>query len=156
MNVHRLTSWSVWVVPIAAVALIVGCEVLRSAPTPDPVTPPAPQSDPATQPAPPPDPVTPPAPGEKLVGAGRDATFEDVIGAVGILAPAILGSWGGTALAVWRLVRKHRAAVGAIRKAQPSIDDLTNEEREELGKNMSKATKRLIRQARGKALNIPL
>ena len=146
MNVHRLTSWSVWVVPIAAVALIVGCEWLQQAPQPDPVTPPAPQSDSAT----------PPAPGEKLVEAGRDATKKDVVGAIGILAPAILGPWGLVLGAVARVWYLKRQGIGMVRDMQPTIDGLDETERAKLGESQSKATKRLIRQARGKSLNIPL
>lgn len=112
-------------------AVFIGCEAIQQVP------PPAPDE-----------------PGAQLVDAVGNASGEDVVGAVGIIAPAILGPWGLVLAAVARAWWTKRAAKGAIRSAQPAINALTPEERGAL--EQSGATKRLIREARGKRLSLPI
>jgi len=98
--------------------------------------------------------VAPSEPGAQLVDAVGSATGEDVVEAVSIVAPAILGPWGLVLAAVARAWWTKQAAKNAVRSIQPVIDDLTSKERQEL--DQSSAAKRLIREARGKRLSLPI
>lgn len=130
MLLIRLTPWIVTIAMI--VSVFVGCEALREAPIP-----------------------TPTEPGAALVDAGENATPEDVIGAVSIVAPAVLGPWGLVLVAVARAWYTKRQGNKAVRSVQPVIDGLTSEERAVL-LNQDPATKRFIREARGKSFKLPI
>jgi len=100
--------------------------------------------------------VVPDQPGAALVTASKNADAEDVLGAIGIVAPAVFGPWGLVLAAFARAAYTKRAAGIAIRSNQPNVDNLTNKQKAELDESQTPAAKRIIRQARGKSFNLPI
>lgn len=109
----------------------------------------------------PPDQVDPPPvagevqPGEGLADEVKAADLDAVAGAASILFPPV-APYAGIGLLLWRLIRKHKAGVSAVQSVQAKVDSMGEAAKSKLGDEQTPAAKRLIRQARGKALNIPL